>query len=186
MPSKRSAIWKRFAAAAFARNSKPSGSTWTPSISTKRARLCRRWKLSFAVRKLQNPVSRSVTPKVAVGFSQASALGTHTHSRLRSAWFGFPAMRHAHGLRDIRLKTFELCMGCALDRVAPWYAFVGATLKEVAQAGIARGLFSNESGLGSAPIVAAAAQTKNPIRQALVSSTGVFMALPNLICLLSL
>jgi len=47
-------------------------------------------------------------------------------------------------------------------------------LKEVAQAGIARGLFWNESGLGSAPIVAAAAQTKNPIRQALVSSTATF------------
>ena len=40
--------------------------------------------------------------------------------------------------------------------------------------GVARGLFSNESGLGSAPIVAAAAQTKNPVRQALVSSTGTF------------
>ena len=40
--------------------------------------------------------------------------------------------------------------------------------------GIARGLFSNESGLGSAPIVAAAAQTRNPVRQALVSSTGTF------------
>jgi AGCS family alanine or glycine:cation symporter len=40
--------------------------------------------------------------------------------------------------------------------------------------GIARGLFSNESGLGSAPILAAAAQTKNPVRQALVSSTGTF------------
>ena len=39
---------------------------------------------------------------------------------------------------------------------------------------MARGLFSNESGLGSAPIVAAAAQTKNPVRQALVSSTGTF------------
>jgi len=52
--------------------------------------------------------------------------------------------------------------------------FIGATLKQVAQAGIARGLFSNESGLGSAPIVAAAAQTKNPIRQALVSSTATF------------
>lgn len=52
--------------------------------------------------------------------------------------------------------------------------FVGATLKQVAQAGIARGLFSNESGLGSAPIVAAAAQTRNPVRQALVSSTGTF------------
>ncbi|MBK8095142.1 MAG: sodium:alanine symporter family protein [Verrucomicrobiaceae bacterium] len=52
--------------------------------------------------------------------------------------------------------------------------FVGAGLKEVAQAGIARGLFSNESGLGSAPIVAAAAQTRNPVRQALVSSTATF------------
>jgi AGCS family alanine or glycine:cation symporter len=40
--------------------------------------------------------------------------------------------------------------------------------------GVARGLFSNEAGLGSAAIVAAAAQTKNPVRQALVSSSGVF------------
>jgi AGCS family alanine or glycine:cation symporter len=40
--------------------------------------------------------------------------------------------------------------------------------------GVARGLFSNESGLGSAPIVAAAAQTRNPVRQALVSSSGTF------------
>ena len=47
-------------------------------------------------------------------------------------------------------------------------------MKEAIRFGIARGLFSNESGLGSAPIVAAAAQTKNPVRQALVSSTGTF------------
>ena len=40
--------------------------------------------------------------------------------------------------------------------------------------GVARGLFSNESGMGSAPIAAAAAQTRNPVRQALVSSTGTF------------
>jgi alanine or glycine:cation symporter, AGCS family len=52
--------------------------------------------------------------------------------------------------------------------------FLGAGMKEAIRFGIARGLFSNESGLGSAPIVAAAAQTKNPIRQALVSSTGTF------------
>jgi AGCS family alanine or glycine:cation symporter len=52
--------------------------------------------------------------------------------------------------------------------------FSGAVLKATVQAGIARGLFSNESGLGSAPIVAAAAQTRNPVRQALVSSTGTF------------
>jgi AGCS family alanine or glycine:cation symporter len=52
--------------------------------------------------------------------------------------------------------------------------FVGAGMKEAIRYGIARGLFSNESGLGSAPIVAAAAQTRNPVRQALVSSTGTF------------
>ena len=52
--------------------------------------------------------------------------------------------------------------------------FAGATMKEAIRYGVARGLFSNESGLGSAPIVAAAAQTKNPVRQALVSSTGTF------------
>ncbi len=43
-----------------------------------------------------------------------------------------------------------------------------------AKFGIARGLFSNESGLGSAPLVASAAQTRNPVRQALVSATGTF------------
>jgi len=52
--------------------------------------------------------------------------------------------------------------------------FLGAGMKEAIRFGIARGLFSNESGLGSAPIVAAAAQTSNPVRQALVSSTGTF------------
>jgi AGCS family alanine or glycine:cation symporter len=43
-----------------------------------------------------------------------------------------------------------------------------------ARFGVARGLFSNESGMGSAPIAAAAAQSRNPVRQALVSSTGTF------------
>ncbi len=52
--------------------------------------------------------------------------------------------------------------------------FVGASVMLAARYGIARGLFSNESGLGSAPIVAAAAQTRNSVRQALVSSTSPF------------
>lgn len=52
--------------------------------------------------------------------------------------------------------------------------FVGAGIREAMRFGIARGLFSNESGLGSAPIVAAAAQTRNPVRQAMVSCTGTF------------
>lgn len=51
---------------------------------------------------------------------------------------------------------------------------VGTAIMMGARYGIARGLFSNESGMGSAPIVAAAAQTRNPVRQALVSSTGTF------------
>ena len=41
--------------------------------------------------------------------------------------------------------------------------------------GVARGIFSNEAGLGSAPIAAAAAQTKEPVRQGLVSMTGTFI-----------
>ena len=52
--------------------------------------------------------------------------------------------------------------------------FAGGGIMLALRAGVARGLFSNESGMGSAPIAAAAAQTRNPVRQALVSSTGTF------------
>ena len=51
---------------------------------------------------------------------------------------------------------------------------VGSGIMMAMRYGVARGLFSNESGMGSAPIAAAAAQTRNPVRQALVSSTGTF------------
>ncbi len=70
--------------------------------------------------------------------------------------------------------TFSLIFHSAFSGQAAIGGFLGAGAKEAIRFGIARGLFSNESGLGSAPIVAAAAQTKNPIRQALVSSTGTF------------
>jgi AGCS family alanine or glycine:cation symporter len=53
--------------------------------------------------------------------------------------------------------------------------FVGATLAQTIRFGVARGLFSNESGMGSAPIVAAAARTNHPGKQALVSMTGTFL-----------
>jgi AGCS family alanine or glycine:cation symporter len=52
--------------------------------------------------------------------------------------------------------------------------FAGATMMAAIRYGVARGLFSNESGLGSAPIAAAAAQTPNAARQALVQMTGTF------------
>ncbi|MDD2551176.1 MAG: sodium:alanine symporter family protein [Dysgonamonadaceae bacterium] len=71
-------------------------------------------------------------------------------------------------------ESFALIFNSAFSPRAAGGGFVGTTVMMAARFGIARGLFSNESGLGSAPIVAAAAQTRNPVRQALVSSSGTF------------
>lgn len=71
-------------------------------------------------------------------------------------------------------ETINVIVSSAFNPKAAGGGFVGATVMIAARYGIARGLFSNESGLGSAPIVAAAAQTRNPVRQALVSSTATF------------
>lgn len=68
----------------------------------------------------------------------------------------------------------RLIVSAAFSPEAAGGGFVGSTVMMAARFGIARGLFSNESGMGSAPIVAAAAQTRNPVRQALVSSSGTF------------
>jgi len=70
--------------------------------------------------------------------------------------------------------TIALIVSSAFTGQAAVGGFLGAGVREAMRYGVARGLFSNESGLGSAPIVAAAAKTKNPVRQALVSSTGTF------------
>ncbi|HAH07835.1 MAG TPA: sodium:alanine symporter family protein [Elusimicrobia bacterium] len=70
--------------------------------------------------------------------------------------------------------TVRLILSSAFSGQAAVGGFLGAGVKEALRFGVARGLFSNESGLGSAPIVAAAARTSNPVRQALVSSTGTF------------
>lgn len=71
-------------------------------------------------------------------------------------------------------QALILIFKSAFTPAAAGGGFIGTTVMTAARFGIARGLFSNESGLGSAPIVAAAAQTRNPVRQALVSSTGTF------------
>ena len=70
--------------------------------------------------------------------------------------------------------ALKLIVTSAFSPQAAGGGFVGTTVMMAARYGIARGLFSNESGMGSAPIVAAAAQTRNPVRQALVSSSGTF------------
>ena len=72
------------------------------------------------------------------------------------------------------LPAVKLICASAFSPQAAGGGLVGTTVMMAARYGIARGLFSNESGLGSAPIVAAAAQTRNPVRQALVSSSGTF------------
>ena len=70
--------------------------------------------------------------------------------------------------------AIKLIFNSAFTGQAAIGGFLGVGMRQAVRFGIARGLFSNESGLGSAPIVAAAAQTKDPVRQALVSSTGTF------------
>ena len=71
-------------------------------------------------------------------------------------------------------QAFATIFAAAFTPQAAAGGFAGSTIMLAMRYGIARGLFSNEAGLGSAPIAAAAAQTKNPVRQALVSMTGVF------------
>ena len=71
-------------------------------------------------------------------------------------------------------ETISLIVTSAFTPRAAMGGFIGSTLMIAARYGIARGLFSNESGMGSAPIVAAASQSRNSVRTALISSTGVF------------
>lgn len=75
---------------------------------------------------------------------------------------------------DFIIPAIQTICKLAFSPGAAAGGLVGGGIRLAMQYGIARGLFSNESGLGSAPIAAAAAQTRNPVRQALVSSTGTF------------
>ena len=75
---------------------------------------------------------------------------------------------------DFILPALQAILTLAFKPGAVAGGLVGGGLRLAMQYGVARGLFSNESGMGSAPLVASAAQTRNPVRQALVSSTGTF------------
>ncbi len=71
--------------------------------------------------------------------------------------------------------SFYLIFHHAFNPVAATGGFAGAIIKDTITKGVARGIFSNESGLGSSPIAAAAARTSNPVRQALVSMSQTFI-----------
>lgn len=75
---------------------------------------------------------------------------------------------------DYIIPAIQTILRLAFTPGAAAGGLVGSGIMIAMQFGVARGLFSNESGMGSAPIAAAAAQTRNPVRQALVSSTGTF------------
>ena len=72
-------------------------------------------------------------------------------------------------------SVFALILKQAFTPAAATGGFAGAALSQTIRVGLARGLFSNESGLGSAPIAAAAARTSHPVVQALVSMTQTFI-----------
>lgn len=82
------------------------------------------------------------------------------------------------------LPALSTILECAFTGRAAFGGAVGSGIMVALQFGCARGLFSNESGLGSAPIVAAAAATRNPARQALVAMTGTFWSTV-VICLIT-
>lgn len=107
--------------------------------------------------------------------------GVKSISRMCTALVPFMAILYVVGCIYILCVNHAyvweaICLICreAFSLKASIGGAAGTAIMMAARYGIARGLFSNESGLGSAPIVAAAAQTKNPVRQALVSSTGTF------------
>ncbi len=107
--------------------------------------------------------------------------GVKAIARVCEALVPFMAIFYVVGCVAILIINWEflgpalnLIINSAFSPQAAGGGFLGGTVMMAARFGIARGLFSNESGLGSAPIVAAAAQTRNPVRQAMVSSTATF------------
>ena len=76
---------------------------------------------------------------------------------------------------DQVIPAIKLVLDSAFTGTAATGGFLGATMMLAMRSGIARGIYSNEAGLGSAPIVAAAAKTKWPAEQGLVSMTGTFI-----------
>ena len=105
--------------------------------------------------KIISDVCERLVPVMAIGY----ALGCVIILALNWAY-----------LWDALVLIFE----CAFTAKAAFGGAVGSGIMVALQFGCARGLFSNESGLGSAPIIAAAAKTKNPAEQSLIAMTGTF------------
>ena len=136
-------------------------------------------------------------PAVAVGVvivvAVAAVIFGGVNSIARVCEWLVPVMAGAYALGCLVIMAMNapvlgqavgLILECAFTAKAAFGGAVGSGMIMALQFGCARGLFSNESGLGTAPIVAAAAKTRNPADQALISMTGAFWS-TGVICLLT-
>lgn len=136
---------------------------------------------------IENNVTFVNIPRIAIGvfFGIITAIviigGIKSIARVCEKLVPFMAVFYVIGCLIILALNFNYIIPavCAICRLAfkPGAVaggLIGQGVMMAARYGIARGLFSNESGMGSAPLVASAAQTRNPVRQALVSATGTF------------
>ncbi len=134
--------------------------------------------LCYETYKVPNEVSGLA---IAIAVALVVIFGVKGIAKVCSAFVPFMALLYFLGCAFILFvngayvgEALKLIVTSAFNPEAAGGGFVGGSIIMTARYGIARGLFSNESGMGSAPIVAAAARTRNPVRQALVSSTGTF------------
>ena len=131
---------------------------------------------------LDDQLLKTITGLLLCGVTAAVVLGgIKSIARACSLLVPFMALLYIFGCIAMVILNWQavpasiaLIVECAFTGHAAVGGFIGAGIAETMRYGIARGLFSNESGMGSAPIVAAAARTNDPVRQALVSGTGTF------------
>ena len=127
-----------------------------------------------------NPVITTLILSIFVGIAVFG--GLKSISKVSTAVVPFMAIVYIMGTLTVILfniekipATLALIFTSAFSPAAAVGGFAGASIRMAIQNGVARGVFSNESGLGSAPIAAAAAKTNEPVEQGLISMTGTFI-----------
>lgn len=127
-----------------------------------------------------NPAITALVLSVFVGIAVFG--GLKSISKVSTAVVPFMAIVYILGTLTVILFNIEkipatlvLIFTSAFSPAAAVGGFAGASIRMAIQNGVARGVFSNESGLGSAPIAAAAAKTNEPVEQGLISMTGTFI-----------
>lgn len=115
------------------------------------------------------------TGLVIVGGIKSIAKATSTIVPVMLAFYVIGASIILFANRENIHHAFYLIFSHAFSPSAATGGFLGSTIDQTVRIGVARGIFSNESGLGSSPIAAAAAKTPNPVGQAIVSLTQTFI-----------